>query len=93
MLLLKTLEDGLELYGRKPDYWADDVIYCIKALQRAIDRQNIVASDLPKGVDDEDASKFMQGVIRQLGELVQVWPHLYASRELHNRGVLLCKPI
>ena len=93
VLLLKRLKFVLSCMVENR-IMADDVNFCIKALRRAIDVQDIVALDLPKWVASEDASKYMQSVVRKLGELVQVWPDLCnASRELHNRGVLLCKPI
>jgi hypothetical protein len=86
---LGVLEDALARHGRAPAFWARDVARAIEALRATLSSPTIgYPSDLAATFGEEAARPLFARLIRRYGELLQVWPDLFAAAiELRQRGV------
>jgi hypothetical protein len=73
-------ERALELYQGKPDFWAKDLIAYIAECRACMsDDDAPIASDVIAAFGADAALRKQQQLVRQFGELVEVWPRLRAA--------------
>jgi hypothetical protein len=83
------LESQLTRYGGWPPYWADDARMLLAALREALPLEHyVVPADLRGAFGLGEARAAFQGLVRQFGQLLQVWPDMVeAAKGLRARGI------
>jgi hypothetical protein len=86
---LAMLEEALSRHGRRPAFWASDVERAAAALRAAIPRSDLGHPvDLVDRFGDQAGRAMFQRLCRGFGQLLQVWPDLFAAAiDLKRRGV------
>jgi hypothetical protein len=85
---LKDLETVLQMYQGKPDYWKKDVKARMTWMRETIASDTfLVIDDLTAACPEGSTWELSQSLIRRFGELVQIWPCIYATaRRLKSDG-------
>lgn len=85
---VERLEDLLELYGREPPYWAEDVEALAKSARDGAGTGDLLLPrNLQSGRSAGETLELMRTLIREYGKLLEAWPAvLEASRYLHEGG-------
>jgi hypothetical protein len=86
---LVALEEALARHGRAPAFWARDAERAAEALRKALAQPSLgYPADLVAAFGEAAARPLFARLIRRYGELLQVWPDLFAAAvELRQRGV------
>jgi hypothetical protein len=92
---IKEMEEALRKYGRQPKFWSDDIEDYIAASRQIVCADSFaIAEDVVENVGAADAALVQQRLVRQFGELLQVWPEIRrGARQLRNRQGGLGKKI
>jgi hypothetical protein len=86
---LAMLEAALDRHGRAPAFWARDVERAAAALRAALPRRGLGhPAELMERFGDEAGRAVFQRLVQSFGQLLQVWPELFAAAvDLRRRGV------
>jgi len=89
--IIAKLEDHLETYEEKPDYWAKDVRKYLTILRESLLNDDcFVPRDLSEKLGPSEARRKTRRLIRRFGELLYWWPEIVgAAKRLRERG---CRP-
>jgi hypothetical protein len=90
-----TLEERLQRHGGRPDYWAADVRQVLQLLSpEAVGRLAAAPADLAVAFGPDAAPRRLQGLGKELGRLLTVWPDMVAAaRQLRVQGVRPARPV
>ena len=74
---IEELENNLDIYKKKPKFWAADVIGYIELLKKqALSPHNSLPSEFRAGNSIEDACKLHKLFLGEYGKLLEAWPSI-----------------